>query len=217
MTSGKDEPRPSVPPPGAAQVGQDLLAQLHKDFVVEKKSVPAADRKVADAAKGAQLGQDLLAQFAHDFGESKRANDAQRLHELGQQLLGAVARDFGSVRPPSMNVPGTGPHGAIPANPIPVIPGAPKVPSFAPPSVTSPSASSSGSMAAPADIAPPPGYTPPMGRPVSLAAPPSAELVQAEEALAKLESAPLADDEAAEVEAMQGKGALGFFKRLFKR
>lgn len=207
MTSGKNDPRPSIPPEGAAQVGQDLLAQLHKDFVVEKKSVPAADRKVAEAAKGAQLGQDLLAQFAHDFGEKKRADDANRLHALGQDLLGAVARDFGSVRPPSMNVPGTGPYPTIP-----VIPGAPKVPSFAPPSGSSP-----GSIAAPANVAPPPGYTPPMGRPVSLAAPPSAELVKAEEELAKLESAPLADDEAAEVEAMQGKGALGFFKKLFKR
>jgi len=212
MTSGKNDPRPSVPPAGAAQVGQDLLAQLHKDFVVEKKSVPAADRKVADAAKGAQLGQDLLAQFAHDFGEKRRADDANRLHALGQDLLGAVARDFGSVRPPSMNVPGTGPFPVIP-----VIPGAPKMPSFEPPPALSSSASSSGSIAAPANVAPPPGYTPPMGRPVSLAAPPSAELVKAEEELAKLESAPLADDEAAEVEAMQGKGALGFFKKLFRR
>ncbi len=206
MTSGKNDPRPSVPPPAAAQVGQDLLAQLHKDFVVEKKSIPAADRKVADAAKGAQLGQDLLAQFAHDFGEQKRAQDAQRLHELGQQLLGAVARDFGSVRPPSMNVPGTGPHAAVP-----VIPGAPAVPSFAMPPGSSP-----GSIPAPG-IAPPPGYTPPAARPISLAAPPPEAVVKAEEALAQIESTPLADDEAAEVEAMQGKGALGFFKKLFKR
>jgi hypothetical protein len=72
-------------------------------------------------------------------------------------------------------------------------------------------------MAAPADIAPPPGYTPPLGRPASLAAPPSAELVRAEEELAKHESAPLAADEAAEVEAMQGKGAMGFFRKLFRR
>jgi hypothetical protein len=208
---GKHDPKHSAPPPappshapGAAQVGQDLLAQLHNDFVVHKQPVP-----VSEANRGAQLGQDLLAQFAHDFGEKKRAQDAADLQSFGQQLLGAVARDFGSVRPPSIGAP----PGAVP-----VIPGAPKVPSFAPPPVVTASghASSSGNYAA-VDVAPPPGYQPPAPRPVSLAAPPSAELLKAEEELAKIESAPLGKDEEAEVEAMQGKGALGFLKKLFKR
>lgn len=201
------DPKKSVPPDPAtaARVAQDLLAQIHKDFVVEKKEIPTSD-----ANKGAQLGQDLLAQFAHDFGEKKRAEEAARLQAFGQQLLGAVARDFGSVRP------GAGPA----APPVPSIPAAPAVPSVtsSPGSVQAPS--SSGQVPAPSSpgsISAPPGYAPPPPRPVTLAPPPSAELVKAEEELAKIEAAPLAQDEAAEVEAMQGRGALGFLRKLFKR
>lgn len=194
-----EDRKKSLPPesasPDAARVGQDLLAQLHNDFVVHKQAVP-----VGEANKGAQLGQDLLAQFAHDFGSKKKAEDAAQLHAFGQQLLGAVARDFGSVRPPSI-APGTGPHAAL------NIPVAAPLPSFG---------SSPGSIPAP-NLAPPPGYVPPAAKPLTLAPPPSAELLKAEEALAKIESAPLAQDEAAEVEAMQGRGALGFLRKLLKR
>jgi hypothetical protein len=209
---GKNDPKKSLPPDpsAAAQVGQDLLAQLHNDFVVHKQPLP-----VGDANKGAQLGQDLLAQFAHDFGAKKRAEDAASLQAFGQQLLGAVARDFGSVRP---SAPPTGPHPAV------VIPSAAPLPNglanglangLGAASSTSTS-SSPGSLPAPA-LAAPPNYVPPPAKVHTLAPPPSAELVKAEEELAKIEAMPLAKDEEAELEAMQGRGALGFLRRFLKR
>lgn len=53
--------------------------------------------------------------------------------------------------------------------------------------------------------------------PITLAPPPSPELVRAEAELARAAEAPLADDEDAEVAAMQGRGVVAFFRKLLGR
>ena len=142
-----------------------------------------------DPKAAKQLGQDLISQLKNDFAVHKPT-------QLGQDLIAQLQHDFGTQKKADDQK---------------------QARDFAQALLGKVSRDFASGRPPPMPETPPEPGAPVVARPVTLAPPPDPEVEKAEAELARAAEAPLAADEAADLEAMQGNGAFGFFRRLLGR